>query len=87
MIPNDGYNDNVIELNDGNNDVQPLDPRAIGYRYTYRTYVFHPARVSRYTPEICPIAAEGRGYRSSSCPLEGTALYRGIAEIASPIAA
>ena len=28
----------------------------------------------------------GRGYRSSSCPLKGIALYGGIAEIVSPIA-
>ena len=52
--------------------------------YSYR-------RVSHYTlpPEFAlwrPRGGGGRGYRSSSCPLESIALYRGITEIVSPIA-
>ena len=51
---------------------------------------FRYRRVSRYTSyKFAPVAAKGRvvagGYRSSSCPLVGIALYGGIAEIASPI--
>ena len=34
-----------------------------------------------------PRGGGGRGYRSSSCPLEDIVLYVGIAEIVSPIAA
>ena len=51
---------------------------------------FRYCRVSRYTPPNWPLlqlrGEGGRGYRSSSCPLEGIALSGGIAEIASPIA-
>ena len=45
--------------------------------------------MSRYTPKFVlsqPRGEGGRGYRRSSCPLEGIALYGGIAEIVSPIA-
>ena len=48
---------------------QPLDPthRAIGYSYTYRTYVFAGIAGYRATPpQICPIAAEGRGWQGVS---------------------
>ena len=52
--------------------------------------IFWYRKVSRYTPPNLPISQPrgggGRGYRSSSCPLEGFALYGGIAEIVSPIA-
>ena len=69
---------------------QPLDPpcRAIGYRYTYRTYVFEVSQgIALYPPKFVlslPRGEGGRGYRSSSCALEGIALYGGIAEIVSP---
>ena len=33
-----------------------------------------------------PRGGGGKGYRNSSCPLQGIALYGGIAEIVSPIA-
>ena len=71
---------------------QPLDPpyRAMGYNYTYRTLCFSGIAGYRAIPlQLCPIAAEERGwqgYRSASCSLEGVALSGGIAEIVSPIA-
>ena len=67
---------------------QPLDPpyRAIGYSYTYRIYVFRYRKVSRCTPQIRPIAAEGRGGRGLSqlkLLSGGCRAIRGIAEIVS----
>ena len=61
---------------------QHCDPpyRAIGYSYTYRTYVFSGIALSQ------PRRGGGRGYRSSSGPLQGIALYGGISKIVSPIA-
>ena len=56
---------------------------------TIAAMFFRYRRVSRYTLQIClsqPRKACGKGYRSSSCPLEGIALYGGIAEIVSSIA-
>ena len=41
--------------------------------------------ISLDTPQ--PNGERGRGYRSSSCYLEGVALYGGFAEIVSRIAA
>ena len=69
---------------------QPLNPppphRAIGYSYTYRAYVFQALQgIALYPLKFAlsqPRGGDGRGYRSSSCPLEGMALYGGIAEIA-----
>ena len=68
--------------------------RATGHRYTYRTYEIPGIASYRAIPPPPPpqlalsqLRAEGgRGYRGSSCPLEGIALYGGIAEIVSPIA-
>ena len=67
--------------------------RTIGYSYTYRTYVFQvPQGIALYPPPPPKLPHRSRekgcrrGYRSSSCPLEGIALYGGIAEIVSPIA-
>ena len=72
---------------------QPLDPhhRAIGYSYTYRTYVFQVSQgiALHPPPRICPIAAEGRGWQGVSqlkLPSGGYRAIRGIAEIVSPIA-
>ena len=47
---------------------QPLDPpyRAIGYSYTYCTYVCQVLQVLRCTPQIGPIAAEGSGWQRVS---------------------
>ena len=74
--------------------VQPLDPpyRAIGFCYTYRTYVFQVSQgIVLYPLKLAlsqPRGEGGRGYRSSSCFREGIARKRGgIAEIVSPIAA
>ena len=69
----------------------PPPHRAIGYSYTYRTYVFRVSRgIALYpSPQFAlsqPRRGGGRGYRSSSGPLQGIALYGGIAEIVSPIA-
>ena len=71
---------------------QRLDPpyRAIGYSYTYRTYVFQVSQgIALFPPKLAllqPRRGGGKGYRSSSCPLQGIALYGGIAEIVSPTA-
>ena len=65
--------------------------------YTYRTYVFQVSQgiAALYPPppQIGPIAAEGRAGGEGMIsqlklpsPLEGIALYGGIAEIVSPIA-
>ena len=44
-------------------------------------------QVSSQGIALQPRGGGGRGYRSSSCPLEGIALCGGVAEIVSPIAA
>ena len=67
-------------------------------RYRVSLYLSHPCfsgiarhRAIGYSPpKLAPLHLRGEGgtgYRSSSCPLEGIALYRGIAEIVLPIAA
>ena len=59
--------------------------RAIGYRYTCRPYDFQVSQgIALYLSQSR--GDGGRGYRSSSCPLEGIALCGGVAEIVSPIA-
>ena len=69
----------------------PPPYRVIGYRYTYRTYVLQLSQsIALYPLKFAlsqPRGGGGGRYRSSSCPLEGIALYGGIAEIISPIAA
>ena len=45
--------------------------------------------IALYPPKFAlsqPRGGCSKGYRNSSCPLEGIALYGGIAEIVSPIA-
>ena len=60
---------------------QRLDPSylAIGHRYTLA--LCSSGRVSPTTPEFAPYryhrGGRGRGYDSSSCPLEGIALLWG----------
>ena len=67
---------------------QPLNPPIAveGIAIPIASMFFRYRRVSRYTPPpqfalSQPRGEGGKGYRSSSCPLEGIALYRGIAEI------
>ena len=41
--------------------------RAIGYGYAYRTYIFQVSHgIALYQPQICPIAAEGGGWKEVS---------------------
>ena len=62
---------------------QPLDRpyRAIGYGYTYRTYVFQVAGYRAIRPEICPVTAEGTGWQGVSqlkLPSRGYRAIRGV---------
>ena len=58
--------------------------RAIGYSYTYRTYVFQVSQgIALNPPRFAlsqPRGGGGRGYRSSSCPLQGIALHGGVTD-------
>ena len=72
---------------------QPLDPpyRAIGYSYTYRTYVFQVSQgIALYPPKFAlslPRGGGGRGVSQLKLPSGGYRAIWGIAEIVSPIAA
>ena len=71
---------------------QPLDPpyRALGYSYTYRTYVFQVSQGIALYPSNLPYRSRGegftRGIAAQAALWGGIALYAGIAEIVSPIA-
>ena len=66
---------------------QLLDPPpsigiAIGYSYTYRTYVFlRYRRVSRYTPPNLPFRSRGEGVAggiAAQAALWGVSRYTGV---------
>ena len=69
---------------------QPLDPpyRFTGHRYTYPTYVFQVSQGIVLDPKfaLSPRGGEQGVSQLKLPPLEGMALYEGIAEIVSPIA-